>query len=100
MALVVFMDSRSRSWRVWNVDRSPSGSRPDYLDAPYRDGWLVFESQDGSERRRLTSYPANWATLPATELEQLCARATMAARIGPSEAELPARAATRRPAAG
>lgn len=83
MALVTFRDSQGRGWRVWNVERARLGStQGDYLHERYRDGWLVFEPEEGGERRRLTGYPSQWASLPPTELEALRDRAEVAARLG------------------
>ena len=83
MALVSFTDSSGRSWRAWNVDRvRPKSSAEDYLEASFRDGWVVFETEDGAERRRLGNYPPAWAASSAEELERLCAAATPATRFG------------------
>lgn len=83
MALVSFTDSSGRGWRAWNVDRAwPQGGSADFLEASFREGWLVFESTDGLERRRLGGFPRDWAILPPAELERLCAEATPATRLG------------------
>lgn len=83
MALVSFTDSSGRVWRAWNVDRVwPQGGGADFLEASFRDGWLVFESADGQERRRLGGFPRDWAAMPPTELERLCAEAAPATRLG------------------
>jgi hypothetical protein len=70
MGLVSFLDSNGQRWRVWKVD-TPS-SRAHLMDVRYRDGWLVFEREDQSERRRLQQVPEDWATLPSQRLELLC----------------------------
>ncbi|HYD51617.1 MAG TPA: hypothetical protein VEA99_03275 [Gemmatimonadaceae bacterium] len=75
------MDSKGRSWRAWDVERvRPRGE--DFLEASFRDGWLVFESEDGRERRRLGDYPRRWNEMSPVELERLCASATLATRPG------------------
>jgi hypothetical protein len=56
------------------------------MDPSYRSGWLVFEREDGSERRRLQQVPDDWASLAPERLAQLCAVATpvVAGRTSPS----------------
>jgi hypothetical protein len=83
MALVTFKDSQGRGWRAWNVERARlESTQGDYLHERYREGWLVFEPEEGGERRRLTGYPSQWASLPPAELEALRDRAEVAARLG------------------
>jgi hypothetical protein len=48
------------------------------MDASYRNGWLVFETEDGSERRRLARVPDDWAQLQPDHLAKLCALAVPA----------------------
>lgn len=48
------------------------------MDASYRNGWLVFEREDGSERRRLNQVPEDWAHLASEHLARLCALAVAA----------------------
>jgi hypothetical protein len=45
------------------------------MDPSYRGGWLVFEREDGSERRRLAQVPEDWASLSPVTLAKLCALA-------------------------
>ncbi len=70
MGLASFLDSNGKRWRVWKVE-TPS-SRAHLMDVRYRDGWLVFEREDQSERRRLQQVPEDWASLPPQRLELLC----------------------------
>ena len=49
----MFRDAAGVRWRVWHVETSPA--RAHLMDASYRDGWLAFEKEDGTERRRLIS---------------------------------------------
>ena len=73
MALVTFTDSKGVRWHAWNVERGRFAStRTDYLATEYRTGWLCFENEDASERRRLATYPDDWMTMPAQRLELLC----------------------------
>ena len=73
MALVTFTDSEGVRWHVWNVERSSfATTRTDYLSTEYRTGWLCFENEGATVRRRLASYPEDWMSLPAHRLEQLC----------------------------
>jgi hypothetical protein len=43
------------------------------MDPLFRNGWLVFEREDGSDRRRLSQVPEDWASLNRAQLAQLCA---------------------------
>ncbi|HEV7993947.1 MAG TPA: hypothetical protein VGP25_19115 [Gemmatimonadaceae bacterium] len=46
------------------------------MDPSYRSGWLVFEREDGDERRRLSGVPDDWTSLTPQRLAELCAAAT------------------------
>lgn len=70
MGLLTFQDARGTRWRVWRVE-TPS-ARAHLMDASYRNGWLVFEKEDGSERRRLAQVPEDWTHLTADHLARLC----------------------------
>lgn len=74
-----FRDRGGREWRLWAV--APTGRQGrrgslEQLRPEYQGGWLTFETIDESERRRLPSYPDDWATLDIEGLEALLARAT------------------------
>ena len=71
MGLVEFSDNDGVRWRVWHVDTPPA--RAHLMDPQYRNGWLVFERQDGTDRRRLNQVPEDWASLPRERLALLCA---------------------------
>ena len=74
-----FEDRRGRQWRLWAVAPSNREGRDkplEQLRPEYQEGWLTFETIDESERRRLPTYPADWATLDVGGLEDLLARAT------------------------
>ena len=71
MGLVEFSDNDGVRWRVWHVDTPPA--RAHLMDPQYRNGWLVFERQDGTDRRRLNQVPEDWASLSRERLALLCA---------------------------
>ena len=78
MAVREFSDSNGMLWRAWDV--TPESIHPmtraeDYLDACYREGWVVFESGDGKDKRRYCPPPAGWSEFSVDELEDLLARA-------------------------
>jgi hypothetical protein len=68
-----FRDARGILWRAWAV--TPSHMHPDRpLDnrlGEYSAGWLAFESDDGSQRRRLPHHPEDWAHRTNQALETL-----------------------------
>lgn len=70
MGLVDFADAEGIRWRVWHVETPPS--RAHLMDPQYRNGWLVFEREDGTDRRRLNQVPEDWASLGSARLAQLC----------------------------
>jgi hypothetical protein len=74
----LFDDARGVRWDVWAVHPESRPSQLWALPASFRTGWLVFES--ASEKRRLSPIPANWLTLPESELERLCDQASAAQR--------------------
>jgi len=79
----VFDDIRGKRWRVFAVYPSMSTLDRSALPAPYRDGWLSFESDD--EKRRIAPIPARWHELDIEDLRLLCFKAERAPRrSGPS----------------
>jgi hypothetical protein len=72
-----FRDARGILWRAWAV--TPQQLRPDRpIDnrlGEYSEGWLAFETDDGSQRRRLPHHPADWAQRTNHALELLLERA-------------------------
>jgi hypothetical protein len=78
-------DREGRSWRVWAVlpETMKRFTGVENLMGQYRLGWLAFETVDGEIRKRLTSYPDDWQSLPAAGLEQLLDRAETATRRKP-----------------
>ncbi|MDB4884407.1 MAG: hypothetical protein JWL95_3173 [Gemmatimonadetes bacterium] len=74
MGLLSFTDSAGVCWRVWQVE-TPA-ARAHLMDPSFRSGWLVFEREDGSDRRRLSQVPEDWSSLSTKRLELLCAVAS------------------------
>ena len=72
-----FRDAHGVLWRVWAV--TPGLSHPDRPLAnrlgEYSDGWLAFESDDGTRRCRLPHYPREWTRQSNQALEELLERA-------------------------
>lgn len=69
-----FVDGANIRWTAIAVRPSTSKS----LTAPYRAGWLSFDS--GKETRRFAPIPDNWSNLPDSELQKLCGEAKVAGR--------------------
>jgi hypothetical protein len=72
-----FRDARGIVWRVWAV--KPIEPRPDRPASQrlgeYSDGWLAFETEDGSQRRRLPHHPDDWSRQTNHALELLLEQA-------------------------
>lgn len=78
MAVREFTARDGRRWRAWDV--SPEAVEPltraeDYLADCFRDGWVVFETVDGSDKRRLCPPPYAWEHRSDANLEDLLDRA-------------------------
>ncbi len=78
MAVREVEDRSGRRWRAWDI--SPDAIHPqtkaeDYLADCFQLGWIVFETFDGSDKRRLCPYPKNWEELPEDQLLALLERA-------------------------
>lgn len=78
MAVREFSDSRGRNWRAWDI--LPEAIHPvtkaeDYLADCYIIGWIVFETVNGDEKRRLCPWPARWMDASDDGLRQLLAQA-------------------------
>ena len=78
MAVREFNDAEGRSWRAWAI--TPQSIEPvtrgeDYLADCFVTGWIVFETTDGSEKRRLCPWPMRWADMSDDELRELLGRA-------------------------
>jgi hypothetical protein len=76
VGLLYFTDAQGARWRVWQVD-TPA-ARAHLMETSFRNGWLVFERDNGTDRRRLAQVPEDWASLSPARLAQLCAAATPA----------------------
>jgi hypothetical protein len=69
-----FIDSRGRQWRAWEITPEsvePQTKAEDYLADCYRGGWVVFETPDGQEKRRLCPLPFAWHERPDAQLERM-----------------------------
>jgi hypothetical protein len=96
MAHREFRDSSGRAWAVWSVHpgraerRNAAAPAPDAvverrkraefrvpLSDGFAHGWLCFETK--GEKRRLSPFPANWANMSDSELEELSKTARKAA---------------------
>lgn len=78
MAVREFTARDGRAWRAWDVTAAslePLTRAEDYLADCYRDGWVVFETLDGSEKRRLCPPPYAWEQRSDIDLESLLGRA-------------------------
>lgn len=64
---------------MWQVE-TPA-ARAHLMEPSFRNGWLVFEREDGTDRRRLAQVPEDWASLSAARLERLCAAAVPAPAV-------------------
>jgi hypothetical protein len=75
-------DRQGRAWQIWAVlpETMKRFTGVETLMGEYRLGWLAFETVDGELRKRLTSYPDDWQSLAAPELEALLDRAESATR--------------------
>lgn len=82
MGLLAFEDADGVCWRVWRVETPRA--RAHLMETSFRNGWLVFEREDGSERRRLAQVPDDWLDLSAEHLTRLC---RLAVRASPSKLE-------------
>lgn len=51
------------------------------MEASFRNGWLVFEREDGTDRRRLAQVPEDWASLGTERLQRLCESAMPAPAV-------------------
>jgi hypothetical protein len=76
VGLLTYQDATGTRWRVWRVE-SPRASAH-LMEESYRNGWLVFEKEDGSERRRLAQVPEDWGSLSPEHLGRLCTLAVVA----------------------
>ena len=80
-----FKDHRGRHWRVWEVKPDaihPRTKAEDYLATCYRDGWLVFETADGLDKRRLCPPPYGWEQRTDADLERLADRSERLRPVG------------------
>ena len=67
-----FTDEAGRVWVAWNVTPVPRHGRPAAA------GWVVFETADGREKRRLLASPDGWDEMAETDLHIMLASAAAA----------------------
>lgn len=93
-----FKDHRGREWRAWEVTPEaiyPQTKAEDYLADCFRSGWLVFETVDGLDKRRLCPPPFGWEQRSNADLMDLVERAEVLRPAGgrhkrkPRHADLP-----------
>jgi hypothetical protein len=73
MALREFRDEGGREWRVWDITAEqlhPSTRAENHMQGVL-EGWLVFESADGSSKARLYPIPPAWRTASHDDLREL-----------------------------
>ena len=69
MAHYRFQDEHGRYWTVWEVHLKVTATvHPDF-----RNGWIVFESDD--EKRRLAPIPTGWEKATEPMLRRWCEQA-------------------------
>lgn len=78
VALREFTDEDGRGWRAWEI--TPESIEPvtrgeDYLADCFVTGWIVFETVDGREKRRLCPWPMRWMLMNDDELRELLHKA-------------------------
>jgi hypothetical protein len=83
VALREFTDEEGRSWRAWAI--TPESIEPvtrgeDYLADCFVTGWIVFETADGREKRRLCPWPMRWESMTDAELRGLLDKAELISR--------------------
>lgn len=77
MPLREFTNPKGEHWKVWDITPErlhPSTRDGDYLQG-FVDGWLVFETIDGRDKRRLYPVPVSWEELSDEALDLLCEQA-------------------------
>ncbi|MFL5605978.1 MAG: hypothetical protein ACJ8AD_05995 [Gemmatimonadaceae bacterium] len=80
-----FRDHRGREWRAWEVtpeSMHPQTKAEDYLSECFQGGWVVFETTDGRDKRRLCPPPYAWEERDEADLERLVERAEVLRPLG------------------
>lgn len=87
VAVREFSDDAGVCWTVWCVtpDRiHPQTRAEDYLVDCFQLGWMVFESANALEKRRLCPYPRRWDECTVGELRSLLGRAEVVSTSRPA----------------
>jgi hypothetical protein len=73
MPLREYKDREGTKWRVWDItpDSLHESARSGAYLQGFVDGWLVFENEDATEKRRLYPVPRGWEEEDSEELERL-----------------------------
>lgn len=71
--LRTFYAKNGTTWSVWRIEASVGR---DVTGMPRT--WLLFQDEEGTERRRLVDFPPAWESLSDERLELLCRMATPA----------------------
>lgn len=77
MALREFTDGTGCRWRVWDIrpeQMHKAARAEDHLQSVIS-GWLAFESDESTEKRRLSPIPSGWETATDAQLERLLRQA-------------------------
>jgi hypothetical protein len=79
MAVRDVVDENGTKWKVWSVATAtfhPKTAAEDFL-GDYADGWLCFEAEAASQRRRLAMFPKDWDELPDSGIIALLKKAEL-----------------------
>ena len=96
MALREFTDEEGIRWRAWDIlpgQLHPSTRVEDFMQG-FLDGWIAFESIDGTRRARLTPVPRRWAEGSEDDLRELLAQAERPGKGGGARSTPPDSVAT------
>jgi hypothetical protein len=92
MAVREFVDGEGRQWKAWEVTPEsvhPQTRAEDYLADCYRAGWIVFETADGENKRRLCPPPYAWHERDDVDLLALLDRAEVLRPKGGRRSPIP-----------
>jgi hypothetical protein len=73
-----FTDERGRRWRAWDIRPEsihPVTKSEDYHPDCFVTGWIVFETVEADEKRRLCPWPMHWMLATDERLRELLSMA-------------------------
>lgn len=73
-----FTDEKGRHWRAWDIRPEaihPVTKSEDYLADCFVTGWIVFETVECDEKRRLCPWPMHWMLASDERLRELLSMA-------------------------